>query len=39
MKFPAVRVLVRRLARTANWQCTRCDTWNDDTYKICHVCG
>lgn len=34
-----IRRLITALARTANWCCTHCGTWNGDDDKTCLVCG
>lgn len=33
------RNLIRRLARTLNWRCIECDTWNADTDTVCMCCA
>ena len=33
------RILVRLLARTANWRCSDCDTWNSDSDTKCMTCS
>lgn len=37
--FGRIRRRVTRLARTANWRCADCDTWNDDADSKCCCCG
>lgn len=34
-----VRRLVAALARTANWRCVDCDTFNDENDTACMCCG
>jgi hypothetical protein len=29
----------RLLRALTNWRCSDCDTWNDDTDKVCHTCS
>lgn len=33
-----MRDLILRLAVLANWQCTRCDTWNAQKDTVCDTC-
>ena len=34
-----VRRLIAALARTANWRCSDCDTWNSDSDTKCMTCS
>ena len=34
-----VRRLIAAMARTANWRCSDCDTWNSDSDAKCMTCG
>jgi hypothetical protein len=33
------RILVRLLARAANWRCSDCDTFNGESDPACITCG